>query len=155
MCSARKSLKSLTLSPFLDLLENIDVFCRKISEILTPFLIFKHMAKFLCVLQNNLASNNLSNLSFLASAEQLIFAEYLHWLLPLLSCLIYRELVISTEDHGSIPSRVIKALQICNLSVQLDTISLRVRLIEHGDCLIDRDMLRSSNGGIRCIKTLT
>jgi len=39
---------------------------------LSPFLIFKLLAQFLCVLQNYLAPGNLSNLSFLAGPEQLI-----------------------------------------------------------------------------------
>jgi len=44
----------------------LDVFCRKI---LIPFLIFKLLGS---VLQNYCAPGNLSNLSFLISAEQLI-----------------------------------------------------------------------------------
>jgi len=45
----------------------------KFLNILTPFLIFKLPGKLLCVLQNYLAPGNLTNLSFLAGAEQLNF----------------------------------------------------------------------------------
>jgi len=44
----------------------------KMWKTLTLFLIFKLHGKFLCVLQNYLALGNLSNLSFLTGAEQLI-----------------------------------------------------------------------------------
>jgi len=40
MCSTRKFLKIFDYFLFLDLLANIDVFCRKTSEIFYPFLIF-------------------------------------------------------------------------------------------------------------------
>jgi len=38
--------KMYLISPFLGLLENIDVFCRKISENFDPFLISSFLAKF-------------------------------------------------------------------------------------------------------------
>jgi len=78
MCSAINFGKSLTLFPLFRPL------CRKISENFDPFPIFlfsSFLAKFLCVLQNYLAPGNLSNLSFLAGAEQLKSAEHFHWLL--------------------------------------------------------------------------
>jgi len=66
-CSARKC---LLFYPFLGLLANIDVFCRKISEDYDPFphfqaswQIFMRSTKFL----NISAPGNLSNLSFLNS----------------------------------------------------------------------------------------
>jgi len=57
----KKIFENLRLfSPFLGLLANIDVFCRKIFENFDPFQNFY------------LVPGNLSNLIFLAGAEQLI-----------------------------------------------------------------------------------
>jgi len=63
----------LLFPPFLGLLVNIDVFCRKILKILTPSSFSSFLVNILCVLQNYLAPGNFSNLSFLAGTEQLIY----------------------------------------------------------------------------------
>jgi len=65
MCIARKKLKNFEYFPLF----------RKISENFDPFPHFQassFLATFLCVLQNYLALDNLSNLSFLAGAKQSI-----------------------------------------------------------------------------------